>query len=107
MKTISRHFTTTASIYRMVEWTDGSGNYSQEESLVGTSSGNLQQVDAESAEKMGLRFGLTYQWRCARADDIKLGDKVVIDSKNYGVKGIINHTMGFNDHKEVILEYNE
>jgi len=107
MKTITKHFTDEATIYRMTEGEDESENYIQEETTIGTSNGNLQQASPESAEQVGLKFGLMFEWRCSLDDDIKLGDRLGISSKNYGVRGIQDHTMGHNSHKKVILEYNE
>jgi len=107
MKTISRHYTSEATIYRMAEDKDEEENYIQEEKAVGTSNGNLQQSGPESAEQVGLKFGLMFEWRCSLDDDIQLGDRLVIDSKSYGVRGSQSYTMGHNRHQKVILEYNE
>ena len=95
----------TLTVYRQVEITDEDGNVvGTQEQEVGTVTGDLQQIDEEKAESMGLSFSNPYMFRCSNSD-IEKGDVLKRDGKEYGVSGIkeLNHAKMDNNHLQVIL----
>jgi hypothetical protein len=102
---IERFFTTLASVYRQVATQpEGETTYGQSEAQQTNIYGSLQPASAELAEGFALKRNRAFNFWCSQTADIKIGDKLVIDTINYKVVGILDYKYGHNKHKECVLE---
>lgn len=61
---------------------------------VGTLRGYLRPLSEEMASVNGIQFGHGYQLIVETNGDIREGDKLVIDSSTFTVRGVANHDRG-------------
>jgi hypothetical protein len=104
---ISRFFTTLAKVYRQSATQPDEDEkivYSQSETQEANIYGHLEPASAELAEGFALQRNRAFNFWCATTSDIKIGDKLVIDTVNYKVVGILDYTYGHNKHKECVLQ---
>jgi hypothetical protein len=104
---IERFFTTLASVYRQVATQPDEEEdivYGQVEAQEASIYGYIEPVSAELAEGFALKRSRAFNFWCPTTSDIKIGDKLVIDTVNYKVVGILDYVYGHNKHKECVLE---
>lgn len=71
---------------------------------IGTATCYLRPLNEEQATVGGLQYGLAFSAIFETTVDIKEGDKIIIDSIEYTVRGIVNHDRGFNtSYKRALL----
>jgi len=61
---------------------------------VGTATGYLRPLNEEQASVNGVQFGVGFNLIVEIDVDIREGDKVVIDSVEYTLRGVVNHDRG-------------
>lgn len=64
----------------------------------------LQPIDAESAQLYGITWAKGSTLYIPIAADLKEGDRIVIDSITYGVRGMKKHNYGNLKHGKAVLE---
>lgn len=75
---------------------------------VGTATGYLRPLTEEQSSLNGIQFGQGYQLITEAGVDIRTGDKVTINSIDYTVRGVADHTRGailfaLTAHKKYLL----
>lgn len=63
-------------------------------SSVGTAVGYLRPLAADQSSVNGVQFGQAFQLIVETSVDIRVQDKVTIDSVDYLVRGVANHDRG-------------
>jgi hypothetical protein len=102
---IESKYTKIVTVYRN-SWTEDEDNYfASEETEVGTIKGHLQQASPQDLENAQLNFTVGYTLWCSPTSDIKVGDRVEIDSESYSVRLLQDNSfIGSNKHYELVLE---
>lgn len=90
---------TISSILRQT-YTGGKSSFSS----VGSATGFLRPLTEEQASNNGIQWGRGFSLIVETSVDIREGDKVVIDSVEYTVKGMVNYSYGQpTDYKRCLL----
>lgn len=86
------YFTTnnTISAIKRQSYTGGKSSYSS----VGSGTGYLRPLSEEQAQANQMQWGQAFSLIVECAVDIREGDRVVVDSVEYAVKGVANHNRG-------------
>lgn len=103
MSTVGRFFTSTATISRMVEGVDGSGNYKAEPSVLCSFACHIQQAAPDMAQYIGEALARTFSVWCAHGVDVREGDRLTIGADAYTVRAIQHNGTGHNRHLELTV----
>ena len=95
---MERLFDKTATIKRQI-YVDNKSTYAN----VGTISCNLQPMDNEMSKINDIQIGRGFMLFCRITDDVRETDILIIDTKEYMVKGITDYQMKGIEYKKVML----
>ncbi len=102
---ISRFFTSSATVLRMVPGEDYDGNYQQVESEVCEFPCHVQQASAERAQSLALQLSKTYAIWCDIGTNVQEGDRLQIADRLYTVRALQRNDTGASQHYELTVEY--
>ena len=97
------NYTKTATVKRSVESTSG-GNVKKEFEVIAENvAGHLQPASSEITQDIQASFGKNWVWFCDPTD-IKEGDRMIIDEKEYRVTGVESYEWkSRKKHMEVLM----